>query len=141
MKGIWRGLTQNTAQTDPHHADLPLRGRTYAIPFEDVWSAAVGIAEGRIRGWKLVSADDQEGIINAESTTLVFRWIDDVRIDIALDENAQTRVDVQSASRVGAMDLGRNPRTIRKFLRRLDKELEADPSKILDPTRVPDWSL
>ena len=141
MKGLWRAFTQNTAETHAHHPDPRLRGRTYAIPFESVWTAAVTIANGKIRGWRLVEADDERGVIMAESLTLVFRWVDDVRIHVVLDENAQTRVDLRSASRVGHMDLGRNPRTIRRFLKRLDAQLGATASQILDPTRVPDWSL
>ena len=35
-----RALTQNRAETDPHSPDSGLRGRTYAISFDRVWTAA-----------------------------------------------------------------------------------------------------
>ena len=44
MNGLIRGLTQNRAETSPTAEDRRLRGRTYAIPFETVWSAALALA-------------------------------------------------------------------------------------------------
>ena len=140
MNRIVRGFTQNSAQTDPDAGDKRLRGRTYAIPFDDVWGAAMALADGGIRGWTLISSDDQRGSIVAESRTLVFKFVDDVRVHVGLDENAQTRVDLRSASRKGSGDLGRNPRTIGAFLKKLDKRLKAAPEQILDPTKPVSWS-
>ncbi len=140
MKPIVRGLTRNSAETDPHSLDGRLVGRTYAIPFDSVWNAALILADGGIRGWSLASSNDQAGSIHAESTTLVFRFVDDVRVHIGLDENGQTRVDIRSASRKGSGDLGRNRRTVGRFLRRLDKRLDARPEQILDPTQAAPWS-
>jgi hypothetical protein len=135
-----RALTENTAETDPHADDRRLLGRTYAIPFERVWQAALGLADGGISRWRVVEADDQDGTIHAESKTLVFRFVDDVHISVGLDENGQTRVDLRSASRVGKGDLGRNPRTIGSFLKKLDRALDAHPGQILDPTKDPPWT-
>ncbi len=140
MNRLVRALTRNTAETDPHARDPRLRGRTYAIPFERVWRAALALVDGGLTRWTLVEADDEEGTIHAESKTLVFRFVDDVHVEIGLDENGQTRVDVRSASRVGKADLGRNPRTIGTFLKRLDQALDAGPGQILDATREPTWS-
>jgi hypothetical protein len=140
LNPILRGLTTNSAETDPHATDRRLVGRTYTIPFDDVWSAVVALAGGGLLGWSMVSANDQTGTISAESTTLMLRFVDDVEIHVGLDENAQTRVDVRSASRKGRGDLGRNRRTIGKLLHRLDKRLGAGPGQILDPTHPPSWS-
>lgn len=115
-------------------------GRTYAIPFDAVWNAALTLADGGSRGWSLASSNDQTGSIRAESTTLVLRFVDDIRVHIGLDENGQTRVDVRSASRKGSGDLGRNRRSVGKFLSRLDKRLGARPEQILDPTQAAPWS-
>ncbi len=133
-RGFLRGLTQNRARTHPKHPDPALRGRTYAIPFNRVWTEALSLAAGGLRGWSLVKADEDQGHILAESSTLVFRFVDDVEIRISLDENAQTRVDVASSSRVGRGDLGQNARRIRRFFRALDQRIGAGPGTILDPT-------
>lgn len=140
MKRLWRGLTESAAETDPRAEDRRLRGRTYAIPFDRVWRCALELADGAMRRCSVLSADDEAGIIEAEYPSLVLRRMDDLRIEIGLDENGQTRVDVRSACRDGKADLGRNPRTIGRFLKRLDRRLEADPAQILDPTRPPAWS-
>lgn len=140
MRRLVRALTENTAETDPRAADPRLRGRTYAIPFEEVWRAALELADGGLPRWRVVASDDEEGTIHAESKTLVFRFVDDVHVRVGLDENGQTRVDLRSASRVGKGDLGRNPRTIGRFLDGLDRILDAGPDRILDPTRPPSWT-
>lgn len=87
-----------------------------------MWSEALALARGRA-GWTVTEADDLAGVIRAEARTLVFRFVDDVEIRIGLDENAQTRVDLTSASRVGKSDLGTNARRIAGFLRALDRRL------------------
>lgn len=133
--GLWSGLTRNRASTDPRHEDPRLRGRTYAIPFVKVWGGALELASGGLRGWTLVEADEDRGILRAESTTPVFRFVDDVRVEISLDEYGQTRVDAVSSSRTGKGDLGTNARRIRKFFRALDERVGADARTILDPTR------
>jgi uncharacterized protein (DUF1499 family) len=92
------------------------------VPFERVWSEALGLARGRA-GWTVTEADDMAGVIRVEARTLVFRFVDDVEIRVRLDENAQTRVDLTSASRVGKSDLGTNARRIGFFLAALDRRL------------------
>ena len=136
MSGLLRGLTQNRAQTDPTSQNRRLRGRTYAIPFDKVWTQSVHVAHERMRGWTVTVEDDELGVLEAESATLVWRFVDDVHISVGLDKDGQTRVDVTSASRVGRGDLGRNPRTIARFLSQLDRALELQAGQVLDPTAV-----
>lgn len=135
LRRIWRGLTTNRAQTHPEAEDPRLRGRTYAIPFDEVWNGALALAGGGLPRWRIVHADDRKGVIVAEARTLLFRFVDDVRIRVTLDRNGQTRVDLRSASRKGKGDLGVNARRIGRFLRALDRRLGAAPEQILDPTR------
>ena len=133
--GIGRALTSNVAETAQAHEDPRLRGRTYAIPFEDVWSAARALATVGLRGWRLVSADDEAGVMNVEATTRLRRRIDDVVIRITLDENAQTRVDARSAARTGSGDLGRNARRLGRFFRALDEAVVEARRHRLDARR------
>ena len=101
--------------------DARLRGRTYAVPFERVWQAALALAGAR---WHVLHADDVEGVIRAEARRPIFRAIDDVTILVGLDEDAQTRVDALSAARQGFTDFGANARRVRRFFRRLDRALQ-----------------
>jgi hypothetical protein len=120
---VLRGLTRNRAETAEDAPDRRLRGRTYAIPFDQVWTAALLLARKR-RGWTVLRADDIEGAIQAEARTAL-RFTHDVQIRVGLDGDGQTRVDLVSASRVGHADLGKNARRIGWYLRALDRELEA----------------
>lgn len=120
---IGYALTRNRAATGHDHWDPRLRGRTYPIPFERVWQAALALAGGELRRWRIVQADDYEGVIDAEARTFLMRYVDDVRIHIYLDEDAQTRVDLVSQSRRGRGDLGTNARRAARFLRALDRKL------------------
>jgi hypothetical protein len=124
-----RGLTRNHAETSIDDADTRLRGRTYAIPFEQVWQAAFALANGGLRRWRIIESDDYDGVIRAEARTLIFRFVDDVVITITLDSDAQTRVDMQSRARRGGVDLGSNARRINRFLHALDKRLNVSRVK------------
>lgn len=137
FEGIRRMLRSNSAITDLRSEDPRLRGRTYAIPFDRVWNAALALAGEETGRWKVTRADDENGEILAEATTPVFRFVDDIRINIVLDANAQTRIDMYSASRTGKGDLGLNARRIGKFFQALDRRLEATPKEILEPAPVP----
>jgi hypothetical protein len=113
-----------------------LVGRTYAIPFDTVWSAATRLAGGELRRWSISSADDLAGVITAGMRARFFGPGDRVRIEIGLDENAQTRVDVSATSRSERPDFGRNRRAIGRFLDELDDALGAKPGQILDASRT-----
>ncbi len=125
---IGHALTRNRTATAQDHWDPRLRGRIYAIPFETVWQAALQLAGGGLRRWKIMHSDDYEGTIHAEAKTFFLRSVGDVHIHIWLDEDAQTRVDVVSASRKGKADFGKNARRIARFIRALDKRLANPPA-------------
>jgi len=128
------------AQTDPHSENPRLRGRTYAIPFDRVWSTALAAIHGGLRRWKVLSQDDQTGIILAEARTALLRRDVDIHVRIGLDDHGQTRVDVRTALRSAHGDLGSTSRLIGSFLDELDRRLGATPSQILDSTRPPRWT-
>ena len=133
MKAIVRGLTERAARTAPDADDRRLLGRTYTIPFEEVWQASIRVIRRRLRGWTVVIDDDRRGRIDALHRTL-FRGVEtEVVIDIGLDENGQTRVDLAAASRGERGDWGRCRRLIGRFLKGLDRELEVSPGQVLQP--------
>lgn len=135
-----QALTTNRAVTDPRSSDPRLRGRTYAIPFDDVWNACLNLVDRNTR-WTLLQAEDVEGYVRVRCRTPIFRFVDDLEIRIGLDEHAMTRVDVSSHSRMRRRDLGANARRIRRFLLHLDLTLDAEDRVILDPMRLEAWSL
>lgn len=128
------------AETDPSSRDTRLRGRTYAIPFERVWSTALAAIHGGLRRWRVLSQDDQKGVILAEARTAVLRRDVDIHVRIGLDEYGQTRVDVRTALRGAHGDLGSTTRLIAAFFAELDRRMGATPSQILDPLRPPRWT-
>lgn len=139
MKEFFTRLRENHAATDVDASDPTLRGRTYAIPFEAVWQAVVGLAGGGVRGWSIESADDQLGVVKAHVRGGALRPEVDVRVSIRLDRNAQTRVDVLASARSERGDLGRSRRLVTRFFARLDRRLGAGPGQILDPRVLPEY--
>lgn len=132
---LFEGFRENQAATDPAHLDAGLRGRTYAIPFEDVWQAALGVAGGGLGRWSLIRSDDVTGHILAEIAPALLRPAADVIIKVTLDANAQTRVDLSTSSRTERWDLGASHRRVRAFFKALDRFLQVRDGQILDPTR------
>ncbi len=118
-------LTRHVAETSANAADPMLRGRTYAVPFERVWQAALSVARGGLEGWRVRSEDDLAGIINAESKSRILGRIHDVKIRVSLDPDAQTRIDARSASRTHRADLGANARILSEYFDALDRKLGA----------------
>lgn len=88
---------------------------------DDVFAAALDTA-GEM-GWRVVSAEQEAGRIEAVDTTPFFGFRDDVVIRIR-DSDGLTDVDVRSKSRVGASDLGTNARRVRAFSEELEARLE-----------------
>jgi hypothetical protein len=130
LRRIGYAISRSRAATGYDHWDPRLRGRTYHIPFEPVWQAALALAsggKGGLRRWHVVQSDDTEGIIDAEARTFWLRFVDDVRINVYLDDDAQTRVDVVSKSRKGRADFGTNARRVARFLRALDRRVLSPP--------------
>lgn len=136
MNAIVRALTEKEATTSAgaHHPELC--GRTYSIRFEDVWQASLGVIRTQ-RGWGVVLADDREGRINGLATSLLRGVETELIVKIGLDSNGQTRVDVTARTRTERRDWGRSRRVVIRFIRKLDRALEAKPAQILNPALLP----
>ena len=135
MGHIVKGLTRNRVETHPHSQDPRLRGSTYAITFDRVWTSAVQLADGGLHRWRVVETDDAIGVIRAVAVSPLLRRVYDVHVVLSLDKDAQTRVDVLSRTRRGWPDWGGGARLIDRFVRELDATLRATPTQILDGSR------
>jgi hypothetical protein len=121
-------------QTGAGAADVRLQGRTYAIPFEDVWQGTLRLVRGKLRGWSLEFADDREGVVNALVRSPL-KWLQGVvEIRIVLDHDAQTRVDASSTTPEIFHDFGINARRLGRFFTRLDKEAMREHHRRLPST-------
>jgi hypothetical protein len=117
--GERRGHAASAAAADPR-----LRSRTYAIPFEQVWQAALRLTGGGLRGWTAVAANDGEGEITAIARGLSGAE-HDVHVHISLDEDAQTVVQAEVTARKPGADYGRAGRRLRRLLTALDRAVAA----------------
>ena len=129
-------MTTTSVRTGPGAGDPRLRGRTYAIPFEDVWQGTLRLVRGKLRGWSLEFADDREGVVNALVSSRL-KWLHGVvEVRVGLDADAQTRVDATSATPDVFHDFGTNARRLRKFFQGLDREAAREQQRRLpDPAR------
>lgn len=116
------GRRRGYVETTPEASDPRLRGRTYSVPFEEVWQAALKLTGGGLFRWTRLEEDDTEGVIFASTKSLAGA-VHDVMIRITLDQNAQTRVDASAQARAPLSDFGRSRRRLRRFFRALDRTL------------------
>ncbi len=130
---MWNGFTERTARTSPDSSDPTLSGRTYTIPFDPVWNAALRLSGGGLRGWKLISCDDELGVIRADVRSRILPLEANVLISVTLDPDAQTRVDMSALGNHRGGDLGANRRRIKRFFTALDRSLGVRPGQILEP--------
>jgi len=73
-------------------------------------------------GMHLADADPAQGRIEANQTSLLYGFTDDMVVRIATGADG-TKVDVRSKSRVGRSDLGQNAKRIRTFFGKLRASL------------------
>jgi len=84
---------------------------------ESVWQRALAAAEAM--GWTVTWANAADRLIEAEATSRVFHFVDDVVVRVRTADAGCIHVDVRSMSRVGRSDLGANAARITEFLERL----------------------
>lgn len=110
-------------------ADLATRGagtrqtRTYAVPFDRVWHAALDLIDRRRPRWTLQSADDLPGAITAEIRGWLLPWRAEARLKIGLDANGQTHVEMHTTPLRRIPLFGAGRRQVRRFLLALDRAL------------------
>ena len=97
-----------------------LASLTTRAPSEKVFEAAKAAVASM--GLQLADADAAQGRIEANQTSLLYGFTDDMVVRIAMGADG-TKVDVRSKSRVGRSDLGQNAKRIRVFLQRLKANL------------------
>lgn len=125
MTVVQPGDGRNRTSTHPAHPDAELRGSTYAIPFDAVWTTALSLAGGGLSRWNVVRADDGPGVIQAEVRPRLWGEPVDILVRVGLDADAQTRVDLVASSRGHRSDMGASRRQVIRFLRALDRALAA----------------
>lgn len=113
-------LTVNDVETGKSRVYPHLQPLAVNRPYQDVFQEAVAAISSLPR-WRLVSASMELGEIRAEVETPLFRFVDDVTVQIS-GENPVV-VNVRSRSRVGKGDLGKNAKNIWLFLDTLQQRM------------------
>jgi uncharacterized protein (DUF1499 family) len=90
--------TSTQAQDSSQKIDAP----ELAIDAATAWPAIIKAVEGLTRTVIVESSDHQ---LQAESTSLIFRFTDDLNLQLDLENN---RLEMRSASRTGYSDMGVN---------------------------------
>jgi uncharacterized protein (DUF1499 family) len=80
---------------------------------EQAYRLALGAAKDL--GWEITRADSTARVFEAEETTLLFRFVDDVSVRVRAQAGGGSVIDVRSKSRDGRGDLGANAERIRRF--------------------------
>lgn len=119
------GLNTNVASTSDTPAFPELRTPRYAKNRTDVFEAATRAIQAQ-RGWKVVNMADSGSSLQAEVSVLLGVFTDDFLVSL-VEEGGNTRVDVQSRSLKGGLDLGANRRHIVQFLMALESQLGVAP--------------
>jgi uncharacterized protein (DUF1499 family) len=100
---------QHSAYPDLH--SLELKKTT-----DQVFEQALSIVKNN--NWEVITADKEEGQIEATASSLLYGFKDDVVIRIQ-PNNGGSKVDIRSHSRIGKIDRGANAKRIRRFIKSL----------------------
>ena len=112
-------LSTNVAETSAESVYPELKLRRYEAPpallFDIARRAVLGLK------WEITAMDESKGEIQAVVTTKVWKYKDDVTIQIQPAQPSGSWLWVRSASRVGKGDLGANTRHIMDLVRYVDE--------------------
>lgn len=98
-----------------------IRTLSVQVPARRAYQKAIFV--GYLLGWDISARDVSLLHFEAQATTALFGFVDDIVVRItALDEQSSA-IDIRSVSRVGVSDLSANAKRIRLFFDRLEKEL------------------
>lgn len=95
----------------PELKPLPLPGTA-----AEIYARVLNLAKKQ-SGWEIIAAEASRGRIEAVATTPVFRFRDDIVIELR-SEGQTTSVHMRSRSRLGRNDFGTNFKRISEFLKR-----------------------
>ncbi|MGA1343309.1 MAG: DUF1499 domain-containing protein [Hyphomonas sp.] len=109
--------THKSPKETPYPMIAPLSA---PVTVDAAYAAALAAVEAR--GWTVVTASPDAGIIEATETSFWFGFRDDVMIRIRGEEE-RAIIDVRSTSRVGLSDLGANAKRIRDLLDEIETRL------------------
>jgi len=107
----WSGEEAAQRQHYPDIAPVIL-----ALPPERAMERVRNVAQEL--GWTVVESSAADGRLEATTRSLWFGFTDDIVVRLR-PENSGTRLDIRSASREGASDLGKNAERIALFVERL----------------------
>jgi uncharacterized protein (DUF1499 family) len=115
----------NFAATRPDHSDPQLRTRAYRVgPAEAASAVEEIVPQLRTYGrtWRVQPSSNARDVVVITCEVPVLFFMDDLNVTIhAQGEN--TRLNVESRSRIGRGDFGENRRHIRQLLNALDARL------------------
>ncbi|MDC0088393.1 DUF1499 domain-containing protein [Porticoccaceae bacterium] len=77
-----------------------------------------------ILGWTISAQDSMIHHFEAQATTAMFGFVDDIAVRITPLDKGSSAIDIRSVSRVGVSDFGANANRIGLFFTRLKVELE-----------------
>lgn len=123
---FWDGMNKNWATLDADAVDPSLAALVVPVePAQAVRKAAEVIPT--LSRWAVVASDPGAGTLHATHTTLVWRFVDDIRLSFAPEPGRPgwTRISGRSQSRVGKGDLGQNARNLRALRAALESRLAA----------------
>jgi uncharacterized protein (DUF1499 family) len=104
-------LNTHVAETTPDSRFPELRTRNFSLP-ADVLYAKVKQAVGQLPRWEIIESSDDRRELNAVVTTKLFRFKDDVTINVVPEPGGRPALMIRSTSRVGKGDLGANTRHV-----------------------------
>lgn len=99
------------AQAEAAYPDLvPIR-----VELDPEGAYRLALGEAKDLGWKITREDSFAGRFEAEDTTVLFRFVDDLSVRVRAHPDGGSSIDVRSKSREGRGDLGANAERIRRL--------------------------
>ena len=94
---------------------------TVQVPARNVYQKALFVAS--FLGWEISAQDSLIFHFEAQATTAMFEFVDDIVVRITPLDDDSAAIDIRSVSRLGTSDFSANAKRIRLFFDKLGEEL------------------
>lgn len=110
---------KNPLQPCPNSLNCIRITRSIELAAEPAFKATLAV----VKSLRPVDLNTTKENYRIDSIFRVFFFYDDMEIQLTPKDTASSYIHIRSASRIGFSDLGVNTRRVKKFLKRLDREL------------------
>ena len=117
-------LSQHTAATSDNHSFPELRTPVFFIDADKLFNVVIEVASDL--GWQIRQIDEDDLTVSLVITTSLFRFSDDLVVQVKMNKPGESALTIHSTSRKGKADFAANAGHIQTLVQQVRQKLSSD---------------